>query len=49
VRVGAFKAHFSNQTHHGIDAWLLGQRPRKAPMIIDPRADPLETAPKVSS
>ena len=49
VRVGAFKAHFSTQQHHGIDAWLLGQEPRKAPMIVDLRADPWEMAPEESS
>ncbi|MEE4108809.1 MAG: arylsulfatase [Halieaceae bacterium] len=49
VRVGAFKAHFSTQTHHGIDAWLLGQQPRKAPLIVDLRADPFESAPEESS
>jgi arylsulfatase len=49
VRVGALKAHFSTQPHHGMDAWLLGQEPRKAPMIIDLRADPFESAPLESS
>ncbi len=49
VRVGAFKGHFSTQPHHGLDAWLLGQEPRKAPLIVDLRADPFETAPLESS
>ncbi len=37
------------QPHHGLDAWLLGQEPRKAPLIVDLRADPFETAPLESS
>jgi arylsulfatase len=49
VRVGALKAHFSTQPHHGMDASLLDQAPRKAPMIIDLRADPFESAPLESS
>lgn len=49
VRSGAIKAHFSTQTHVGIDAWLLAQEPRKAPMLIDLLADPFEGAPINSS
>lgn len=49
VRHGRFKAHFSTQDHHGLDAWLLGQTPRTAPLLIDLRADPFETAPVESS
>jgi arylsulfatase A-like enzyme len=49
VRVGPLKANFSSQDSPGIDAWLLPQKPRKAPMIVDLRADPFEGAPFVSS
>ena len=48
-KLDALGAHFSTQPHHGIDAWLLAQEPRKAPMIIDLRADPFEMAPVESS
>lgn len=49
VRYGRFKAHFSTAEHAGVDAWLIGQTPRKAPLFIDLRADPFETAPIDSS
>ncbi len=49
VRYKDFKAHFSSQEHQGLDAWLLNQSPRKAPLLIDLRADPFETAPEDSS
>ncbi len=49
VRYKAYKAHFSTQDHHGIDAWFLGQTPRKAPLFIDLRADPFESAHEESS
>ncbi len=49
VRYDRFKAHFSTQDHHGMKAWLFSQTPRKAPMLVDLRADPFETAPFESS
>ncbi len=49
VRYGRFKAHFSTQDHEGLNAWMLGQTPRKAPLFIDLRADPFEMAPEDSS
>jgi arylsulfatase A-like enzyme len=49
VRYGDFKFHFSTQKHHGIGSWLYAQGSRKAPLILDLRADPFEMAPKESS
>ena len=49
VRSGRFKAHFSTQEHYGMDAWFFAQTPRKAPLLIDLRADPFETAPLEAS
>ncbi|GJL80533.1 MAG: arylsulfatase [marine bacterium B5-7] len=49
VRVGDFKAHFSTQDHHGIEAWFKGQELRKAPLFVDLRADPFEMMPEESS
>lgn len=49
VRLERWKFHFSTQEHEGMDAWLKGQVPRKAPMLIDLRADPFEMAPVDSS
>lgn len=49
VRKGRYKAHFSTQENHGIEAWFEGQTPRKAPLFIDLRADPFEMAPIDSS
>jgi len=49
VRYKDFKAHFSTQKHHGMNAWLLAQTPRKAPLLIDLRADPFEAAHEESS
>jgi len=49
VRYGRFKAHFSTQDHHGMDAWFFAQTPRKAPLLIDLRGDPFEVAPFESS
>ena len=37
------------QTHEGIGSWFFEQDPRKAPLIIDLRADPFEAAPEDSS
>jgi len=49
VRYNRFKFHFSTQTHHGMGAWQFAQEQRKAPMVIDLRADPFESAPVESS
>ena len=49
VRYGRMKAHFSIQEHEGMDAWRRGQVPLKAPLLIDLKADPFETAPADSS
>jgi len=49
VRYGDYKAHFSTQTHHGMQAWMLAQEPRKGPLLIDLRADPFEDAPEQSN
>ncbi|WP_067146737.1 arylsulfatase [Pseudotamlana agarivorans] len=49
VRYGRWKFHFSTQEHEGLDAWLQAQTPRKAPLLIDLRADPFEQAPESSS
>ncbi len=49
VRSDRFKAHFSTQDHHGMDAWFFSQTPRKAPLLIDLRADPFESAPLEAS
>ena len=49
VRYKRFKAHFSTQTRAGMDAWLIAQELRKAPLFIDLRADPFEMAPEDSS
>jgi arylsulfatase len=49
VRYMDYKFHFSTQEHLGMKAWLLAQEPRKAPLLIDLRADPFEAAPEDSS
>jgi hypothetical protein len=49
VRYDRFKAHFSTQDNLGINAWLFAQTPRKAPLFIDLRADPFESAPEEAS
>ncbi len=49
VRYGDYKFHFSTQDHEGFEAWTQSQTARKAPLLIDLRADPFETAPLESS
>ena len=49
VRYERFKFHFSTQTTAGLGSWLHAQQPLKAPMLIDLRADPFESAPEDSS
>ena len=49
MRYKAFKFHFSTQTRDGIGSWFFEQEKRKAPLIIDLRADPFEMAPEDSS
>lgn len=49
LRYKAFKFHFSTQTRDGIGSWFFEQENRKAPLIIDLRADPFEAAPEDSS
>ncbi|MCH5599313.1 sulfatase-like hydrolase/transferase [Niabella ginsengisoli] len=49
VRYNQWKFHFSTQEHEGLGAWLKSQDPRKAPLLIDLRADPFEIAPEASS
>lgn len=49
VRYHRWKFHFSTQEEHGLGAWLKEQEPRKAPLLIDLRADPFESAPMQSS
>jgi arylsulfatase len=49
VRVGDYKFNLSTMDHEGIDAWLLPQSQRKAPMIVHLRSDPFEAAPFDSS
>jgi arylsulfatase len=49
LRYNRYKFHFSTQTHHGIGGWNFAQEIRKAPLIIDLRADPFEEAPEQSS
>jgi arylsulfatase len=49
MRYGDYKANFSTQNEHGMNAWLIAQQPRKAPMLIDLRADPFEDAPEQSN
>jgi arylsulfatase len=49
VRYGDYKAHFSTQDHEGMEAWTQAQTVRKAPLLVDLRADPFETAPEESS
>lgn len=49
VRIDRWKFEFSTQESEGMGAWLHAQTPRKAPMLIDLRADPFETAPESSS
>jgi len=49
IRYKRWKFHFSTQEHHGINAWLQAQTPRKAPLIIDLNADPFESAPEEAS
>ena len=45
VRYKDYKFNLSTQTHHGIGAWFFAQEGRKAPLIINLRADPFESAP----
>jgi arylsulfatase len=45
VRYKDYKFHFSTQDHLGMQAWIMAQTPRKAPLMIDLRADPFEAAP----
>ena len=49
MRYGDYKANFSTQNEHGMNAWLIPQQQRKAPMLIDLRADPFEDAPEQSN
>jgi arylsulfatase A-like enzyme len=49
VRYGDHKFHFTTRTHHGMGAWIYGQELRKAPLLIDLRADPFEEGPAQSS
>jgi arylsulfatase A-like enzyme len=49
LRYGRWKFEFSTQDNPGMGAWLFAQTPRKAPMLVDLRADPFETAPHDSS
>jgi arylsulfatase A-like enzyme len=49
VRYGDYKFHFTTQDHEGMEAWTQAQTVRKAPLMIDLRADPFETAPLESS
>ena len=49
VRYKDYKFNLSTQDHHGIGSWLFEQKTRKAPLIIDIRADPFEVAPIDSS
>ena len=49
VRYRDYKFHFSTQTREGIGAWFFAQETRKAPLLIDLRADPFEVAPEDSS
>jgi arylsulfatase A-like enzyme len=49
VRYERFKFHFSTQEEEGMAAWINPQTPRKAPLLIDLRADPFEMAPEDSS
>ncbi|QGJ68777.1 Choline-sulfatase [Planctomycetales bacterium 10988] len=49
VRYKRWKFHFSTQDELGINAWFKGQVPRKAPLFVDLRADPFETAWEDSS
>jgi arylsulfatase A-like enzyme len=49
VRYDRWKFHFSVQEHSGFDAWMKAQKPLKAPMLIDLRADPFEAAHEDSS
>jgi arylsulfatase len=49
LRYKAFKFHFSTQTRDGIGSWFFEQENRKAPLIVDLRADPFEVAPEDSS
>ena len=49
MRYGDYKANFSTQNEHGMNAWLIAQQQRKAPMLIDLRADPFEDAPEQSN
>jgi len=44
MRYKAFKFNFSTQTRDGIGSWFFAQEIRKAPLIIDLRADPYERA-----
>lgn len=49
LRYKDYKFHFSTQTRDGIGSWFFAQEPRKAPLLIDLRADPFEVAPEDSS
>jgi len=49
VRYKDYKFHMSTQNKDGIGSWFFDQENRKAPLIIDLRADPFEVAPEDSS
>ncbi len=49
IRYKDYKFHLSTQDQHGVGSWFFAQQPRKAPLIIDLRADPFEEAPQDSS
>jgi len=49
VRYKDYKFNLSTQDHHGIGSWFFAQEGRKAPLFINLRSDPFETAPKDSS
>ena len=49
VRYKDYKFNLSTQTRHGVGSWFFEQEGRKAPLIIDLRADPFEEAPVDSS
>jgi arylsulfatase A-like enzyme len=49
VRINDYKFNLTTMDHEGLDAWLVPQSPRKAPMIVNLRSDPFETAPVDSS
>jgi arylsulfatase A-like enzyme len=49
VRLNDYKFNLTTMDHEGFDAWLLPQTPRKAPMVVNLRSDPFESAPFDSS